>query len=633
MALKHDPLMLSAEIKRVMNRDAVFLSHTIIGTIVLVDTHFSQTLSSVSKVAIYCTVGLVAMLGIMRYFNLLRINDNPALHLLLYHLVIGTAIILFAKVGSIYPFIWLIMLFLTNYFYGRRAALYSLLALVAVIELQLYRVFLVEGVPHKNEIIGAFAQIGVIGAISLFFVDAQAVSDKDRKLVMTTMAKAQLERQRLNSLINNMTDGVIATGEDGRITLYNAAALNILDTNVDVQGSPITELMHVIDKDKQPIDIIALAKDKNTFLVTRDYRLVYSEDDVINLALNISPIKLGYRQDAETGFIFTFRDITREKSLEEERDEFISVVSHELRTPVAITEANISNVQFLMDQPHMDQSLLKTSVDAAHKQVVYLASMLNDLSTLSRAERGKLELNPEPINPRDVMQSLFSDYKGEAAAKGLTLQLQIADSTPSEIISNKLYMREILQNFITNAIKYTPSGSVTLQSEKKAGGVLFKVSDTGIGISKSDQKKVFDKFYRSEDYRTRESSGTGLGLYVTMKLCKLLQAQISLKSELNKGSTFSIFIPDLRGLLPKHDAANPAVTQSPAAPPAATTPTVAQHSPAIAPASAQQPATQQSPSFQRSSAEPQVSSTVKQTTPKPAFKKARKPRKAAPPRP
>lgn len=557
MALKHDPLMLSEDIKRVINRDAVFLSHVIIGVIVLVDTYFSHSLNGVAKLIIYGVVACVGLLGVMRYFNLLRINDRPSVHLLLYHLVVGGSIILFAKVGSIYPFIWLIMLFLTNYFYGRRAALYSLLALIVVIELQLYRVMLVDGVPTKNEIIGAFAQIGVIGAIALFFVDSQAVSDKDRRLVMTTMAKAQLERQRLNSLINNMTDGVIATDDNGLVKLYNAAALNVLDTNVDLLGKPVSDLMHIVDADKNPVDIIQVAKAKNTFLVTRDYRLQYSQEDLINLALNISPIKLGYRQDAETGFIFTFRDITREKSLEEERDEFISVVSHELRTPVAITEANISNVQYLMDQPQVDQTLLKTSIDAAHKQVVYLASMLNDLSTLSRAERGKLELNPEPINPRDVLQSLFTDYKGEAATKGLQLNLTIADNTPTEVISNKLYMREILQNFITNSIKYTQTGSVTMSSEKKTGGVLFKVSDTGIGISKGDQKKVFDKFYRSEDYRTRESSGTGLGLYVTMKLCKLLQAQIGLKSQLNKGSTFSIFIPDLRALLPKHDATEP----------------------------------------------------------------------------
>jgi signal transduction histidine kinase len=106
-----------------------------------------------------------------------------------------------------------------------------------------------------------------------------------------------------------------------------------------------------------------------------------------------------------------------------------------------------------------------------------------------------------------------------------------------------LYLHELLQNFITNAIKYTREGSVTLIVRRQKDDILFEVSDTGIGISKSDQAKVFDKFYRSEDYRTRETSGTGLGLYVTHKLAKKMGTTITLKSRLNHGSHFSFTLP------------------------------------------------------------------------------------------
>jgi PAS domain S-box-containing protein len=551
MDMRHKPRRLGKNISRVINRDETFISHLIVGSIVTIDTYFSRSLSSTSKILIYIMTLFIMLLGAARYFNLFKIKYRPATHLIIYHVVAGLAIIFFAKVGSIYPFVWLIMLFLTNYYYGRKMSIFSLLILVMVIEMQLYHATLQEGIPTKNEVIAAFSQIGLIAAISLFFVDSQAVSEKNHRTVINTMAKAQMERQRLTSLINSMTDGVIATDTEGVIKLYNAAALNVLDTNADLSGKHLSELMDIVDTQKNKVDIIKQVAEKNTFIQTRDYLLKYSEDELINLALNISPIKLGYRQNADTGYILTFRDITREKSLEEERNEFVSVISHELRTPVTITEASISNLKFLMAQSKADPAMLSASVEAAHKQVIYLANMLNDLSTLSRAERGKLELEPEPINPVEVLESLFADYKNEAAAKGLKLKLDINKNTPTELITNKLYMREILQNFITNSIKYTAKGSVTLSSERKSKGVMYRVTDTGIGISKSDQKKVFDKFFRSEDYRTRESSGTGLGLYVTMKLCKLLQAKISLKSQLNKGSEFSIFIPDLTSELPK----------------------------------------------------------------------------------
>ena len=98
---------------------------------------------------------------------------------------------------------------------------------------------------------------------------------------------------------------------------------------------------------------------------------------------------------------------------------------------------------------------------------------------------------------------------------------------------------------MTNALKYTEKGNITLSAHPANGGVKFVVSDTGIGISKGDQERIFDKFFRSEDYRTRKTNGTGLGLYVTLKLARLLHAEIDVQSELNKGSTFSIFIPDL----------------------------------------------------------------------------------------
>jgi signal transduction histidine kinase len=172
--------------------------------------------------------------------------------------------------------------------------------------------------------------------------------------------------------------------------------------------------------------------------------------------------------------------------------------------------------------------------------------MINDLSTLSRAERGKLDLSLETISPREIMKSLEEDYTKDAQTKNLELHINVDESTPQEIVSNRLYVREILQNFVTNSIKYTKEGSITITLTGRGDGIEFAVIDTGIGISKSDQKRVFDKFFRSEDFRTRESSGTGLGLYVTNKLVRLIKASVTIKSKLNEGSTFTVFIPDLK---------------------------------------------------------------------------------------
>ena len=355
---------------------------------------------------------------------------------------------------------------------------------------------------------------------------------------------AAVDHERLNSLINSMADGVIAIDAKAKIVLYNGAALNILDLNSSMEGKQLPRVITLIDKNNQTIDVSKLVLSIKTPWTNRDYRLVYPDKSTINLYLSIAPVRLGYGAGGDQGYVVLMRDITREKSLEEERDEFISVVSHELRTPIAIAEGNLGNALFIAQKTaNLDPGVVD-ALKQAHDQTTFLASMINDLATLSRAERGKLTVEVEAINVHELLEDLSKNYTPQAEAKGLKLLNEI-DPTLELLSSSRLYVREILQNFTTNAIKYTEEGSVTLGAKVKAGGVEFYVHDTGIGISKTDKEKIFDKFFRSEDFRTRKNSGTGLGLYVTMKLARLIHAEIEMESELNKGSTFKIFIPNL----------------------------------------------------------------------------------------
>lgn len=360
---------------------------------------------------------------------------------------------------------------------------------------------------------------------------------------VTAVQIAALEHERLTSLIGSMADGVIAVDDHIKVVMYNGAALNILDMNSSIKGRSLARLIKLVDKNGQHLDVTSLVRETKIAGSSRDYSIMYSDHSTANLYISIAPVHLGYGATGERGYVLLLRDITREKSLEEERDEFISVVSHELRTPIAITEGNISNAQFIAAKS-ADITQIRQALDAAHEQILFLAGLVNDLSTLSRAERGTLNVDVEAINPHALVEELAENYRKEAAGKGLTVFTTL-DRNLETLYSSKLYAREILQNFITNAIKYTEKGGITIGAKADPKGVRFSVSDTGIGISKSDQEKVFDKFFRSEDYRTRATNGTGLGLYVTMKLARLLHADIQVNSELNHGSTFTIFLPNL----------------------------------------------------------------------------------------
>ncbi len=372
---------------------------------------------------------------------------------------------------------------------------------------------------------------------------AQAVQSPD----------GQLEHDRLTSLIGSMADGVMAVDKFTNIVVYNGAALNILDLNTTLQGQPLDKALHLVDANNQTVDIIEYVRSIRIPTISEAFRLCYPDGSSVNLYFSVSPVTGGYGAKQQSGYVLVIRDITRAKSLEEERDEFISVVSHELRTPIAIAEGNISNAQFVLEKNACAKCTdsivrIKQALHESHEQVLFLASMINDLSTLSRAERGKLNAEIEQINVHELMRDLITSYTADAEKKGLRLLSEI-DPTLELLASSRLYVREVLQNFITNAIKYTEKGSVTITAKpgtRASGGILFTVSDTGIGISHSDQEKVFDKFFRSEDFRTRQNSGTGLGLYITMKLARILHAEIDVSSRINHGSTFTIYIPDLQ---------------------------------------------------------------------------------------
>lgn len=343
---------------------------------------------------------------------------------------------------------------------------------------------------------------------------------------------------RLVTIINSMSVGVMSVGTDGTINLYNAALLALIDTNESITGKKVTDVFHVFNSaDNTSVNLMDLVE-KRYMTRREDVILKYDETDQIRLGITINPIRES--RGAVKGYIFIVEDITKQKSLEEERDEFVSVISHELRTPIAIAEGSISNSQLLLERK-AEPEVLKKTFDEAHEQIVFLANMVNDLGTLSRAERGVGDAL-EPIDVDALAAELHGKYEARARERKLHFNLDVVGHI-GIVNSSRLYLEEVLQNFITNSIKYTQAGSVTLYIRKTDKGVLFAVKDTGIGISKTDQKRIFEKFYRSEDYRTRETSGTGLGLYVVQKLAHKLGITIEVTSRLNHGTTFSFILP------------------------------------------------------------------------------------------
>lgn len=469
---------------------------------------------------------------------------QPPLQQLAFYIV-ALATIVFVMGFELAVLAWGVMSISTYLNYGIRAYYWSYVVLLLFVVIDAGLQWPVQGPDRLYSDLVYFVFIVWGTTILVKIVEAQTL---DHERLIKTRRRESLQYSRMQALINGLSDAIISFDNKGVIKLYNSAALNLLDTNKSLTGQNIDDVVRLYNKGaskKTRASLFQLVSSENRQLETEDFMHRFDDGEEIRLNIVSAPIRNSYGKDSATkeGYISILRDITKNKSLEEERDEFISVISHELRTPITITEGTVSNMMVMAQRDKADAAIVK-GLGEAHDQIVYLAKMINDLSALSRAERG-VGLEKEEINIDEFAHDLYQQYSAQAKSAGLSMDLDISGKI-GETYTNKLYLEEILQNLITNAIKYTAKGTVTLKVKRTDGGLLFSVIDTGHGISKSDQKKIFQKFYRSEDYRTRETGGTGLGLYVAGKLSNKLGTRIKCESRLNHGSTFSFVLPDAK---------------------------------------------------------------------------------------
>lgn len=491
------------------------------------------------------TISVSVLWVLMSLFYYFRPSTAKSTHLMRLVLIHFFALMMFTCVtGYAQPFAPLfLLLFLASHLYfgylGLAVSVFSLIGAAtidAMVRYTTYPSIVAEnGLTVFAIIFLGFAVIGIINA-----------QETRRQTLLHSQRRERLQYDRLLTIINNLTDAAFTTDEKGSILMYNAACLDLLDTNDSLKGKKVSELFNLTDKDNKPVKLITLLQEATRAIRRDDINHTYSDGETIRLEITYAPIRSSFsvhkKGDELRGYILIMRDVTKQKSLEDERDEFISVVSHELRTPITIVEGTLSNIDVLMKRDQKpNQKVLESSIETAHEQVLYLAKMVNDLSTLSRAERGVAD-EAEDISVKELMHSLHQKYEKDAEANKLHLNLDLGHNL-GVVSASRLYLEELLQNFITNAIKYTREGSVTIAAHRKGDTITFAVQDTGIGISRTDQTNIFNKFYRSEDYRIRETNGTGLGLYVSAKLAKKLNTHIELKSRLNHGSTFSFELP------------------------------------------------------------------------------------------
>jgi len=250
--------------------------------------------------------------------------------------------------------------------------------------------------------------------------------------------------------------------------------------------------------------------------------------------------------------VAVFRDIAKEKEEEAQRSDFISTASHEMRTPLAAIEGYLA----LSLNPKTAQidDKARNYLEKASNSTKHLGELFRDLLTSSKAEDGRLISYAAVVEIGEILEQVAEAAKFPAKNKGLQLSYSVsADSTSGDKVVRPLYygyvdpnrIREVFQNIIDNAIKYTNEGQVMVRLTGDNSVIQIQVQDSGVGIPPGDIPHLFQKFYRVDNSSTRTVGGTGLGLFICKKITELYNGRLWVESEYGKGSTFFINLPRL----------------------------------------------------------------------------------------
>ena len=353
--------------------------------------------------------------------------------------------------------------------------------------------------------------------------------------VETGQRRLEAERRRLDSVLSNMSEGVIATNRRGQIDIVNNMAQQMLGKeNKKIVHENILKILDI----QKTHNLRELIERKEDILIDYDVDEVHA---VLRASFSIIQSESGYI----SGVVCVLRDVTEEQKIEEQRKEFVSNVSHELRTPLTSMR---SYIEALIDGAWRDEELAPQFLEVAQSETDRMIRMIQDLLHLSRIDSGKSELNKELIDLGALFMQVLNRFEMLLASEEynnnnyrlenhLINEAVFVDIDPDRIT-------QVLDNIMNNAIKYSPDGgTITSRMLVTENEVVISIKDEGMGIPAEDLEFIFHRFYRVDRARSRAMGGTGLGLAISREVIEQHDGRIWVKSVEGEGTTFFIALP------------------------------------------------------------------------------------------
>ncbi len=348
-----------------------------------------------------------------------------------------------------------------------------------------------------------------------------------------TINQLEHDREQLLTILSGMVEGVIAIDETERILFANDRASRLLAFNPEAAvGKRLWEVA------RQPAFQEMVRKGLSSDGPHRE-ELDWKGTGVKSLAVYVSR----FPGHGIPGAVVVIHDTTELRRLERMRQDFVANVSHELKTPLAVIK---SNIEALIDGAADDPDACKLFLGQAAHESDRLESLIQDLLSLARIESGEMGLEFQAIPLARAIEDCVERHSALAEVKTLTMVEKPPPDSPPDLAvwADRDALRQVMDNLVDNAIKYTPNGGrITIRWAIVGERVSYEVEDTGVGIAERDIQRVFERFYRADKSRSREIGGTGLGLAIVKHLVQLLNGEVSATSQLGKGTIFKVLLP------------------------------------------------------------------------------------------
>ncbi|OGG08165.1 hypothetical protein A3D05_05510 [Candidatus Gottesmanbacteria bacterium RIFCSPHIGHO2_02_FULL_40_24] len=351
------------------------------------------------------------------------------------------------------------------------------------------------------------------------------------------------EEKKMESMLQALSEAVIAIDESFRILVFNKTAeLFTGFTAQTVMGKHIDEIVQLYGGDEKIVLSNYIQKPDELASIHRErgLQIKSQSEKIFYVSIDVAPLVFGSGESH--GYILTFYDETNQKALEEMKLDFVSMAAHELRTPLTVIRGYAELLNSEIGEklsPEHQEHLHRLSYNASN-----LGTLIDNLLNVSRIERGSYKIEPVPVDLLSLVRNTVTDMVDQANSKGQKLIFTEPDEKVPLVLADQSRINQVLTNLITNAITYTPVGeSITVSISRKDSFVGVTVKDTGIGIPKEALSKLFTKFFRVSSVLEQGSKGTGLGLFISKSIISMHGGDISVDSELGKGSTFIFTLP------------------------------------------------------------------------------------------